>query len=208
MAEQCDDCENEEFDVSAIMPMPFMMGTQQRDVLAENGVLFLTGEVSSKSTERLIKQMWAYHFDNEYTNSLNLIINSPGGYTDAGWALIDTMDAIKNPVNTIAMGNIMSMAFLIFITGAHRAMSENVISMIHHFSAGEWGNYPQLIASRKGHELEYYRGIKHLVQHSKYITEIQVREHLLKDQDNWLSPKDMKKHGLLEKIFKIRKRTK
>jgi ATP-dependent Clp protease protease subunit len=203
---QYEECEEEEIDLSALMPI--MMGGQQRDSLSENGVIFLNGPVTQKSTENILKRMWAYHFDEEYTDPLNLIINSPGGYTDAGWAVIDTMAAIKNPVRTIAMGTVASMGFMIFIAGAHRAMSENVISMIHHFSTATWGSYPELLASRKGHELEYYRGMRHLIQHSKYTTETQVKEYLLKDQDTWLSPKQMKACGLVDTIFKLPRRPK
>jgi ATP-dependent Clp protease protease subunit len=182
--------------------LPMMGGGQSRDVLDENGVIFLNGPVTAKSSESIIRKLWSYHFDSDYTGEINLILNSPGGYADAGWALIDTMSATRHHINTIAMGDISSMAVLIFVAGDTRKISENAITMIHHFSSMSYGNYPDLIAERKGHDLEYSRGMKHFLKHSKYNTETEILKNILKEQNNYLSPQQLKKHGLCDYIFK------
>lgn len=201
--------EEEDLDLSMLMPlmMPGAMGGQ-RDSLEENGVIFLSGGVNEKSAEYVIRKLWAYHFDEDFTDSINLIINSPGGCADSMWALIDTMSAIKNDIHTIALGCIASAGVLIFMAGDNRTMSENCMAMIHHFSSGVVGNFPDLLAARKEQDLEYQRGIKHLIRNSKYKTEKQVRDHLLKDQNHWLSAVEMKDHGLVDSIFKNKKRKK
>jgi ATP-dependent protease ClpP protease subunit len=206
--EQCDECEEEDdLDFSSLFSL-FPNMNQQRDTLAENGVVFLNGTINQKTADQTIRRLWAYHFEEEFVDPINLIINSPGGYSHSGWALIDTIAAIKNPVHTVAMGDISSMATLIFITGDVRKMSGNAVAMIHNFSTVAWGNYPELLAERKSWELEYKRGMEHLIRHSKYNTEKEIREYLLKDQDNWLSPKEMKKHELTDRIFKSPERKK
>ena len=50
------------------------------------------------------------HFNSGFNEPIQIIINSPGGFTDAGWAFIDMMEFVKNEIITIAVGEIASMA--------------------------------------------------------------------------------------------------
>ena len=116
------------------------------------------------------------------------------------------MESVKNEIITIAVGEIASMATSIFIAGDKRIMSPNSIAMIHEFSTGTSGSYSDLIASRKAEDIEYHKELDHLLRHSKYSSHTQVTTHLLKDTDNWLTPKEMKQHGLCDEISSKRKR--
>jgi len=204
-AKDCEDCEEEELSQisSLLLNAPQM---NHRDVLAENGVIFLNGQIDDRSVLNVIKKLWWYHFDSEFDGEINLIINSVGGYVSSGWALIDTISAIRHKVNAVAMGSLMSMAVMVFIACEHRIIAEHTSSMVHHFSSSSEGKYPELIAERKGLDLEYKRYIRHLVEFSKYRTEKEVLQNILKKEDNWLSPKEMKKHGLADEIFECRKK--
>lgn len=206
--EQCDECEEEDEDVdfSGLLPLVLPGMTGQRDVLAENGVVFLSGALTENKANMVVRKLWTYHFMEDYTNPVNLIISSPGGRIDCMWAIIDSMNSIKNEVHTTALGEICSAGSFIFFAGTQRKISENTLCMIHNFSGGEIGNYPELVAGRKGSDLEYKLIVKHLILHSKYKTEADVKKHLLKDQDHWLCASELKKHGLVDFIFKNKKR--
>ena len=208
---QCEECEeelDEDVDLSNLLPfmLPGMIG--QRDILAENGVVFLSGVLTETKANLILKRLWTYHFMEDYIDPVNLIVNGPGGRADCMWAIVDTMDSIKNEVHTTAMGEIASAMAMIFFAGTQRKISENTLCMIHNFIGGEIGNYPELVASRKGTDLEYKLMIKHLIHHSKYNTETDIKKYLLKDQDHWLSASELKKHGLVDYIFKNKKRKK
>ena len=177
------------------------LATGHNPDLEDKGVLFLEDDISKHSLSRLTRKLVALHFDDDFKDWIQLIINSPGGYCDAGWALIDLMAWCKNPIRTIAMGEICSMATSIFIAGDDRMMSPNCSTMIHQFSDYGAGTYGDLIAKKKGWEIEMSKEIAHLIRCSKYKTEAEVKKNILKAHDHWLSPQEMKKHGLCDSVF-------
>lgn len=209
--EYCEECEEEleDADLSGIFPFMLPGMAAQQDILAENGVIFLSGALTENKTNSVLKKLWTYHFKEDYTDSVNIIISSsPGGRADCMWAIIDTMSSIKNKVNTIAMGEIASASSFIFFAGNIRKISENTLCMIHNFSGASIGNYPELVANRKGHDMEYKLCIQHLIRNSKYKTEAAVKKHLLKDQDHWLTANELVKHGLADEVYKNKRRKK
>ena len=60
-----------------------------------------------------------------------LYINSPGGDTEAGFALVDAIKLSKTPVHTVAYGSCESMAFLIFIAGDKRFVFPRTTLLMH-----------------------------------------------------------------------------
>jgi len=174
--------------------------------LEDRGIIFINSVLTKQTLDRPSKKLLNLHFNSEFTDPIQILINSPGGFTDAGWAFIDIMESIKNPITTIAIGEIASMATSIFIAGDKRIMSPNSIAMIHEFSTGTSGNYSDLVASRKAEDIEYQKDLDHLLRHSKYTSHTQITNFLLKDTDNWLTPKEMRIHGLCDEISLRRKR--
>jgi len=177
-----------------------------KEQLLEQGIFLLTDQIEASSVDEIITGLLSLHYKKSFQESVQIIINSSGGSCDAGWALIDIIDYIRLPVITVALGCIASMAHMIFIAGDRRIMSANTVAMQHHHWNIIGGSFPDLLAAQKGEQLEYNRGIKHLIRFSKYETETQIRKHILKDQDHWMSPKEMKKHGMCDIIVDPRQR--
>jgi len=180
---------------------PIRMPTSAKEELEDNGIFMLYDEIDKFSVQGIIQKLILLHSKSSFQDEIQIIINSPGGYVNAGWALIDIMNFIRMPVRTIAMGEICSMATYIFIAGSKRIMAPNSIAMIHQFSAENYGKYSDLLASRKAEDIEQAKGIAHLIKNSKYTSEKQIKENLLKSSDLWLTPKEMKKHGLCDAIY-------
>ena len=176
--------------------------------LEERGIIFINSVITKQTLDKAYKKLLSLHFDSNFNDPIQILINSPGGYTDAGWALIDIMEFIKNDIITIALGEIASMATSIFIAGDKRIMSPNSIAMIHEFSTGTSGNYSELLANRKAEDIGYEKDLNHLLRHSKYNSHQQITTNLLKETDNWLTPKEMLNHGLCDKVMSQRKRKK
>jgi len=173
--------------------------------LENRGIIMISGEISKESLARATRTLLRLHFDKEFKEEVQIIINSPGGYTDAGWAFIDMMAFVNLKIRTIAMGEICSMATSIFIAGDERIMSPNSCAMIHQFSWGSQGTYSDLVAQRKAEDMEHRREIRHLIAHSRYRTEEDIRKHILLDTDHWLTPEEMLKHGLCDEVFVSKK---
>lgn len=200
------DTEQEQMD----FPLELIQFMQARDnlELEDRGIIFINTVIAKPTLDRACKRLLSLHFNPNFTDTIQILINSPGGYTDAGWAFIDIMESVKNPITTVAIGEIASMATSIFIAGDRRVMSPNSIAMIHEFSTGTTGNYSELVASRKAEDIEYRKDLDHLLRHSKYTTDAQITANLLKETDNWLTPSEMKLHGLCDEVVKQRVRKK
>jgi ATP-dependent Clp protease, protease subunit len=164
-------------------------------------VIFLQGPITIRSIENVLVLLWTMHLDLSFNQVVNLVITSPGGDMDAGWALIDTLTSIRLQVRTIALGTIASVGTMIFSCGDKRIMTPNSTAMIHHFSTREEGTYIDLVAGRTHHDLEYRKMVNFFVQHSRYKSQKEVLKHLLKPMDVWLSPKEMLAHGLCDEIL-------
>lgn len=202
-------CEEEEEEM-VFLPMmedmmPHMMDRDQNE-LESRGIILINSLISKPTLAKATKRLLLLHFNPEFQDDIQIILNSPGGFCDAGWAFLDTMNFVKNRIITIAMGEIASMATSIFITGDHRIMAPNSTAMIHQFSGATEGNYSDLLANRKAEDMEMKRNIAHLIRYSKYVKEKQIKKYILKSHDNWLSPQEMKKHGLCDEVQVIRSR--
>ncbi len=206
--EQKHKSDDEEDQEMQIMPFPFTPHSSEERALEERAVLILDREITKQTLARVSAKLLAYHFDERYKDPIQLILNSPGGYLDATWAFIDVMDSIRLPIRTIAMGEIVSAAAMIFVAGDERVMSPNSSAMIHHFSTMAGGSYPELVASRKSEDLQATRIVDHFIKHSKYRTAKEVEDKILLSHDNWLSPKEMKAHGLCDVVIPHKQRPK
>ncbi len=60
-----------------------------------------------------------------------LVINSPGGDSIVGNALVDAIEYSKTPVYTVGLGSVASMAFCIFICGKKRYAFPNTTFLMH-----------------------------------------------------------------------------
>ena len=79
-------------------------------------IIFLGSEVNDVVANSIIAQLLFLAADDP-EKDISLYINSPGGSTSAGYAILDTMDYIKPKVTTICMGIAASMGAVLFLAG-------------------------------------------------------------------------------------------
>lgn len=188
-------------------PSPLLQLLQNNNnTLESRGIIIIDNAISKQTLASATRKLMEFHFDPEFEDEIQIILNSPGGYTDAGNAFIDLMQWCRLKVRTIALGEIASMATLIFIHGDERVMAPNSIAMIHQFSSANMGNYTDLVAYRKYEDIEQKRHLKMFVNCSKYKTEEDVQKYLLKSHDNYLTPEEMMEHGLCDGVFESNKK--
>jgi ATP-dependent Clp protease protease subunit len=86
------------------------------DMLLENRIVFLIGEISYQRAAEVIMKM--LYLDNLKRNSeISLYINSPGGSVDDTMAVYDTMCFVGSPVATYCIGRAQSGAAVILAAG-------------------------------------------------------------------------------------------
>ena len=96
------------------------------------GHIYLTGKIDEEKAEEVNLQLIAR--DAMYPGLPIWIINQgPGGIIDPGFSIIDTMNAIRSPVYTVAVGLVASMNGIIGAAGekGHRYALPHARIMIH-----------------------------------------------------------------------------
>ena len=86
------------------------------DMLLENRIVFLIGEITYQRAAEVIMKM--LYLDNLKRNTeISLYVNSPGGSVDDTMAVYDTMRFVGSPVATYCIGRAQSGAALILAAG-------------------------------------------------------------------------------------------
>jgi ATP-dependent Clp protease protease subunit len=102
------------------------------ELLLENRIVFLIGEINQSSAARVMMQM-LYLENQKRGQEINFYINSPGGAVDDTLALYDTMRFMSSPVATYCLGRAYSGGSLLLTAGAKgkRYMLPHAKVMIH-----------------------------------------------------------------------------
>jgi ATP-dependent Clp protease protease subunit len=87
------------------------------ELLLENRIVFLIGEINQGSAARVMMQM-LYLENQKRGNDIHLYINSPGGAVDDTLAIYDTMRFLSSPVSTYCLGRAYSGAAVVLTAGA------------------------------------------------------------------------------------------
>jgi ATP-dependent Clp protease protease subunit len=127
--------------------MPAASVTYQRtremtidELLLENRIVFLIGEINQGSAARVMMQM--LYLDNTGRGKdINFYINSPGGAVDDTLAIYDTMRFLGSPISTYCLGRAYSGAAVLLTAGAkgRRYMLPHAKVMIHQPYGGVTG---------------------------------------------------------------------
>ncbi len=128
---------------------------------------------------------------------LRLIINSPGGSVKAGFMAIDYIRSLPIQLETYILGQAASMAFILWLAGNKRDMSENSSILIHQIRTG--------IAGKKS-EIDDY--IKHLNDLHSQLIEFTVKmtgldKKVIEDlfaRETWLTRREAIKLNLLKGV--------
>ena len=86
------------------------------DMLLENRIVFLIGEISYQRAAEVIMKM--LYLDNlKRASEISLYINSPGGSVDDTMAIYDTIRFVNSPIATYCIGRAQSGAAIILAAG-------------------------------------------------------------------------------------------
>lgn len=166
--------------------------------LLKERIIFLTGEVGDEVSALICAQLLFLESENP-KKDIFLYINSPGGVVTSGMAMYDTMQYISCDVNTMCIGQACSMGSLLLAGGAKdkRFSLPSSQIMIHQPSGGAKGQATDIeiqanliLAMRKRLNQLY---VKHTGQKLSVIEKAM-------DRDNFMTPEEAKKFGLIDHI--------
>lgn len=110
------------------------------ELLLENRVVFMIGEINQSSAARVMMQM--LYLENQKRGAdINLYINSPGGAVDDTLAIFDTMRFLSSPISTYCLGRAYSGAAVLLTAGTKgkRYILPHAKVMIHQPYGGVTG---------------------------------------------------------------------
>lgn len=160
-------------------------------------------EVAKSATEFIISNS----FCSDPPQTLNILINSPGGSLSDAFAIIDIMSSCLIPIRCIGLGQIASAALMIFMSGSknNRILTPNTSILSHRWSGGTGAQKShELFAIQREFDLTNERLLQHYIK-STGKTEKYVKKWLLPPEDVFLSAEDALKHGICDKISYINK---
>lgn len=168
--------------------------------LLKDRIIFLGSGIDDNVANNIIAQLLFLESENNQKD-IKLYINSPGGSVTAGLAIYDTMQYIKSDVSTICIGMAASMGAVLLAAGAEgkRYALPNAEVMIHQVLGGAQGQasdikiHAERILKIKDDLNKILQ--KHTGQDLKTIEGDT-------DRDNFMTPTQAKKYGLIDKIIK------
>jgi ATP-dependent Clp protease protease subunit len=187
--------------------MPAASVTYQRtremtidELLLENRVVFMIGEINQASAARVMMQM--LYLENQKRGAdINLYINSPGGAVDDTLAIYDTMRFMSSPVSTYCLGRAYSGAAVLLTAGqkGKRYILPHAKVMIHQPYGGVTGQAEDI-------RIQAEQIIKSKAELTRIIAENsgQPVENVHRDseRDKYFTAEEALKYGLVDEVLK------
>lgn len=169
------------------------------ELMLENRVVFLVGEINSVSAARVMMQM--LYLENEKRGQeINFYINSPGGSVDDTLALYDTMQFISSEVATFCIGRAYSGGAVLLSAGSSgkRHILPHAKVMIH-----------QPYGGMTGQTTDIQIQAEQIIKAKQTLNEI-IAHHTGKDveqvtkdgeRDKYFDAWEAKDYGLVDEVF-------
>ena len=167
--------------------------------LLKDRVIFIGTPIDDSIANLIIAQLLFLESENP-KKDVFIYINSPGGSVSAGLAVYDTMRYIKCDVTTICVGMAASMAAVLLAGGekGKRFALPHARILIHQVMGGTQGQATDIDIQAK--EILKMKAMLNeiLAEHTgQSIDKIEKDT----DRDYYMSPKEAKEYGLIDKIM-------
>ncbi len=169
------------------------------ELLLENRIVFMIGEINPASASRVMMQM--LYLENQRRNQeISLYINSPGGAVDDTLALYDTMRFLSSPIATYCIGRAYSGGSILLTAGTkgRRFILPHAKVMIHQPYGGITGQAEDIRLQAE-----------QIIKSKKLLTDIlakhtgQSSEQIHKDaeRDKYFTAQEAKEYGLVDEVL-------
>jgi ATP-dependent Clp protease, protease subunit len=169
------------------------------DLLLENRVIFLQGEIYDGNANELVMKLLYLQSENR-RKDIHFYINSPGGSVTSTLAIYDTMQMITCPVATYCVGLAASGGSVLLAGGekGKRFALQNAKVMIHQPSGGVGGQVSDI-------EIQ----ANEIIRTRQKLNEIlaahcgKTPEEILKacDRDHYMTSQEAKEFGIVDDIL-------
>ena len=170
--------------------------------LLKERVIFLTGPIEDYGANLVVAQMLFLEAENP-DKDIHLYINSPGGSVTSGMSIYDTMQFIKPDVSTLCIGQAASMGAVLLTGGAKgkRQALPNSRVMIHQVLGGFQGQASDIEIHTKEILSIKSKLNEILAKHTGQKVDKVAKD---SDRDNFMSPEEAVKYGLIDNVVDSR----
>jgi ATP-dependent Clp protease protease subunit len=167
--------------------------------LFEERILFLSGVISDALANHIVTRLLVLDRENP-EKEIQLYVNSPGGDVYHGLAIYDTMQLVRAPVSTIAVGWTASMGTVLLAAGCEKrryALPHSTIHM-HPAGGGMSGYAPEVEIRYK--ELKRMQDLLNnlLAKHTGQSVE-KIAEDF--DRDFFMDPHMAVEYGIIDEVL-------
>ena len=169
------------------------------ELLLENRIVFMIGEINQGSAARVMMQM-LYLENQKRGQDISLYINSPGGAVDDTLALYDTMRFLTSPVATYCIGRAYSGAAVLLTAGqkGKRFVLPHAKVMIHQPYGGITGQAED-IRIQAEQIIKSKRQLNEIIANHTGQTIEQVKEDA--ERDRYFTAMEAKEYGLVDEVL-------
>ncbi len=171
--------------------------------LLKERIVFLVGPVNDSVASLVTAQLLFLESENP-NKEISFYINSPGGLVTSGLGIYDTMQYINSPVSTLCIGQASSMGSFLLSAGekGKRYSLPNSRIMVHQPSAGFQGQATDIqIHAKEIQSLKTRLNTIYSKHTGKSVDEISKAL----ERDNFMTPDEAKKFGLIDSVVEKRK---
>ena len=169
------------------------------ELLLENRVVFLIGEINYSSAARVIMQM-LYLENQKRGQEINFYINSPGGSVDDTLAIYDTMRFISSDVATYCIGRAYSGGSVLLCAGqeGRRHILPHAKVMIHQPYGGVTGQTTDIQIQAEQIIKAKHTLAEIIAKHSGQDVERVIADG---ERDKYFTASEAKEYGLVDEVF-------
>jgi len=174
-------------------------GSRLLDRLMETRTVLISEPVSSDLSEKILPRLLLLEAEDP-EKPVKVLINSPGGAVDDGFAIYDMMRYIRCPVTSICIGLAASAATIILLGGdkGRRLALPNTRILLHQPSQSMRGVASDIEISAN-EILRIRRRINDLLARETGQSLDQIAKDL--NRDYWLSAEQAVEYGLIDRVI-------
>ncbi|HTD49260.1 MAG TPA: ATP-dependent Clp protease proteolytic subunit, partial [Acidimicrobiia bacterium] len=165
--------------------------------------VMLTGTIDGPVAERVCAQLLVLESDDADT-AVTLYLHSPGGEVDAGFAIYDTMQALRCDVATVCLGFAASMAQFLLCAGAPgRRLAHQHSRILMHQPLGAVEGYAVDVAI----QAEQFSLARRLMAELTAKHTGQPVERIMADgdRDRWFTADEALAYGMVDAVIAARR---
>lgn len=178
------------------------LNVAQMDVFSRlmmDRIIFL-GTAIDDDVANIIQAQLLFLESTDANNDIQIYLNSPGGYVQAGLGIYDTMQYIKPDVATICTGLAASMASVLLCAGAPKKRSALKHSrvMIHQPMGGTQGQASDMVIAVQEIQKTKQELYSIIAEHSGQSIEKIEKD---ADRDHWLTSSEALEYGMIDEVL-------